>query len=172
MSSPFACRIRVHGLTLLLPILLALPGSPARGQDSTATTQLSLAGGRLFTTEGREVRFAALTLTQQSVQYRPAGQQGTSDLPLGQVLRIDREKGSESLKWGAMLGLSGLLGSLLGVAQAESSRPSGSTSTISSGAKTGLVVGCTGVSVLIGLAIGAGHKIYTTAYENPAHRRP
>jgi hypothetical protein len=159
-------------LALSLLFLLMVLAVPASGQEKAALP-FSIDAGRLYTTEGREIVFSKLAFTPDSASYQKAGERRLQLVPASTVLRVEKQTGSEALKWGVIMGLSGLLGAVLGVAQAESST-SGLRDKVevSSGAKAGIVGGATAVCAGIGLAMGAGHKTYATVYENPSFKRP
>jgi hypothetical protein len=158
-------------IALSLLLLLLVLAVPAQGQERVVSP-LSIGGGRLYTTEGREIVFSKFALATDSASYQTAGETGPHLVPASTVLRVEQQTGNEALKWGAIMGLSGLLGAVLGVAQAENSNDLGTKVSISSGAKTGIVAGMTAVCAGIGLAVGAGHKTYATVYENPSFKRP
>ena len=158
-------------LALLLPLFLLISAVPALAQENAAAP-LSIGAGRLYTTEGREIAFSKFALAPDSASYQTAGESSPHLVPASTVLRVEKQTGNEALKWGAMGGLCGLVGSLLGVSLGDRATDPVTDVTVSSGVKTGIVVGITAVCVGIGLAVGAGQKTYTTVYENPSLKRP
>ena len=171
-----AARRPVHPhqarIALSLLLLLLVSAVPALGQENTSLP-LSVGAGRLYTTEGQEVVFSKFTLTPDSASYRKAGERLPRLIPAATVLRVEKQTGNEALKWGAIMGLSGLLLAVLTVAELGSiTFANGEGVEIGSGAKTGIVVGATALCTGFGLAMGAGHKTYTPVYENPSYKRP
>ncbi len=153
--------------TLVGSLLICTQSIAAEAPPGSSSLPLNLTSGRLFTTEGQEVLFSKLILSGESCEYWSKGLPEAKTLLPDKVLRVERQSGNEAAKWGLIMGLSGLAGSLLGVAQGESQ----AGGTVSSGAKTGIVVGLTGVSTLVGVLLGASHKKYATVYENPRFER-
>lgn len=123
---------------------------------------INIAKGKIYTTDGREIRFSNLEQKENDVSFLHEYNRIT--LPNDQIAQIDRETGNEAGKWALYLGLSGLLGSALGVAQA-----SAETGYSNSSLNTTLIVGLTGLCAGIGALIGYGKKKYETVYTNPKY---
>jgi len=151
-------------LTVLFNIsILLIACVNAIAQENLSEQQNIFKNGRLRSTDGFEIHFSKLIMDQDSLTYSKLNSKVDNTIPISKVIRVEVQKGSHALEFGAALALSGLIGSVIGVAQAESS----SGGTIESGTKTNLIVGLTAASGLIGLLIGSSYKKYETVYANP-----
>ena len=122
--------------------------------------ELQVPKGKIYTTDGREILFS--NLEQKENEFSFIYEYNKTTIPNNKIAQIDKEIGNEAGKWALYLGLSGLLGSALGVAQA-----SAETGYSNSSANTTIILGLTGLSAGIGALIGYGKKKYETVYTNP-----
>ena len=121
-----------------------------------------------MTSDGNKIIFTNFVFGDESHQYRDKESGKTQTIPAGNVLRIEKQTGTEAGKWALWLGLSGLVGSTLGVLQGvtDVERLGGSTEKVN---VAPIIIGFTAGAALIGAAIGAGKKKYQTIYTNPEH---
>jgi hypothetical protein len=124
--------------------------------------ELQVAKGKIYTSDGREILFTNLVQSEINVSYENGMYINT--LTNDQVAQIDKEIGNEAGKWALYLGVSGLIGSALGVAQSKAE-----TGLSNSSLNTQVILGITGVFTGIGALIGYGKKKYETIYTNPKY---
>jgi|GEM_PF-3536787 len=140
---------RLNFLTVMLlilttPIIAQMPNQLEKGRISDAN--------------GKQTEFVSLTLMDDHYQVKTKKDMHT--LPVTDVLRIEKQTGNEALLWGAGIGASALIGSLLGVKSAENS----TGIEADSDSKTAIVAGLTGLGVAIGVLVGSKQKKYETVY--------
>jgi hypothetical protein len=133
-----------------------------------AAQSQSVAKGRFYTTEGTTVKFESLTMGDLEHQYQVGTNKTAQTIAVDKVVRIERQTGSEAGKWALWLGLSGLVGSTLGVLQAHNQNNANGLET-SHKADAPIIIGITAASAGIGAAIGSGKKKYETVYTNPKY---
>lgn len=122
--------------------------------------------GRILTNDGYKIQFANLEFGTENHRYQLLNDHVAKEINATEVYKIEQQTGTEAGKWALWLGLSGLVGSLLGVAQANVEAPSYGAKANNSIAAP-LVIGITGLSAGIGALIGSGKKKYKTVYTNP-----
>lgn len=125
---------------------------------------LSLKRGRLYTTEGFEVKF--LKLNQQGLKYIIEDRKGKmTTYDQNDILRIDRRSGTEALNWGAYIGSIALLESWLIVKLRENSTNFSSVDQKDHNRK--VIIGTTIGATLIGLLIGSSKSKYKRVFDDP-----
>lgn len=124
--------------------------------------------GRLMTTDGQKITFVHLTTGSDSHSYNTPSDNKLQNIPADHVIRIEQQTGTEAGKWALWLGLSGLVGSALGVLSATTEADTYGVETDNSKILP-IVFGITAASALIGVAIGSGKKKYKTIYTNPKY---
>lgn len=126
---------------------------------------LHLKQGRLFTTEGIEVKFVALN--QQGSIFTIQSRKGIFDtFDKNEVLRIEQRSGSEALEWGGYLGAIGLVEGMLLAKLIDP--PYFSTLRKRRERDRRIVFGSTLFGALIGFAIGYSRTKYKRIYDDPA----
>jgi len=128
----------------------------------------SIPKGRIFTTDGQKILFTNLTIGETSHSYQGKDGGNFREIPADKVVRIEKQIGSEAGKWAMWLGLSGLVGSSLGVLQAHVNNDALGIET-SNSSDAPIIIGLTVASAGIGAAIGSGEKVYETVYTNPLY---
>lgn len=118
--------------------------------------------GRILTSDGLKIKFHDLAIGDNSHRYRTSQSSPYIEYPSSKTVRIEQQTGSEVLKWAAITGLSGLTGSLLGVAQAKNQGYDPTN-------VAPIVIGFTAGFALIGGVIGLGKKKYKSVYSNPKY---
>lgn len=118
--------------------------------------------GRFFTTEGRTIIFQDLSMSEDTYRFKSSTNSSLQEIPAEYIVKIEQQTGTEAGKWALWCGLSGLVGSSLGVLQAKSQTPGVESN------GTSIIFGLTAVSVLVGAAIGAGQKKYTEVKVKPS----
>jgi len=152
-------------LFLLLAVIAA---SITLSDAQTSELPPVVAKGRIMTTDGHKIIFTNLTTGSDSHTYTTPESGKSQTIPAGNVMSIEQQTGTEAGKWGLWLGVSGLVGSLLGVASAKSDADLYGVETDDSKIVP-IVAGITAASALIGVAIGSGKKKYKTLYSNPKY---
>lgn len=148
-------------LSMTLTPLISMAGDSQQANPAISLTGLSLASGKLVTTDGFTVPFKSLKGTEHQVSYVGMKSAAPTNLEVANVMTVYRQSGSEAGQWALQFGLAGLLGGVMGVNQDQGlGTPSGST-------KLAIVGGMTVGMALIGLAFGSAKKTYTPAYQNP-----
>lgn len=84
-------------------------------------------------------------------------------MSVDRIMRVQEEHGSHALEYGLYLGISGMIGAMLGVTQAESDVGG----EVNGDAKLAIVGGLTALCALVGVAMGSSQKKYRTVYANP-----
>lgn len=135
-------------------------------QDNSGSLSLQVKKGRIFTADGYKITFTSLTGNSDNFSFKKSEANAFTELSTAKVLRIQQETGNEAGKWAAIVGASGLVGSLLGVAQANREL-SGLGVEKNNSATVPIVVGLTALSAGIGALIGMNKKKYRTVWENP-----
>ena len=118
--------------------------------------------GRLFTKDGIEKKFKSLTMQNDNVNVFFDKAAKSILLSEEEIIKIEEVAGNQALLWGGVLGASSLLGSIIGVAQAEAQY--GDT-----GDNSGIIIGLTAAGTLVGALVGLNIKKYKTVYENPSY---
>ncbi|MDH3710834.1 MAG: hypothetical protein OER04_13150 [Cyclobacteriaceae bacterium] len=118
----------------------------------------SVEKGRIQTRDGFSQEFVSLKL--EGDQYLVQSRKESTRMPTEEIMRIDRQSGSEALLWGGAMGGAALLGSLLGVNSAENT----TGIEADSDSKAAIVIGLTGLGVAIGVLVGSKQKKYETIY--------
>lgn len=144
--------------------LLLLLSSSLFAQDLPA----DLGKGRIRTKDGTKITFAEFKFGMENHQYKTTKTSSLKDIAAENVYAVEKQTGTEAGKWALWLGLSGLAGSLLGVAQGNAQAKSQGLESNNS-ASVGIVVGLTALSAGIGAAIGANQKNYENVYTNPEY---
>lgn len=121
--------------------------------------------GRILTADGQKIKFTNLTTGSDNHSYKASESNKPQTIPADNVMRLEQQTGSEAGTWALWLGLSGLVGSVLGVVSAKSDLESLGSEV--NGAP--IIIGFTAGSALIGAAIGASKKKYKTVYSNPKY---
>lgn len=152
--------------THFLPALLLVLGS-AIGLAQTTQPPTAVPKGMLTTAEGKKIEFLNLTTSPDQYSFKNVEVGKYQSLPADQVLRIQQQTGTEAGKWALYFGVSGLIGSTLGVLSAKSDAEY-LGGEVDNSKLVPIVVGLTAASTLIGLAIGSGKKKYHTVYDAPA----
>ncbi|UCF04846.1 MAG: hypothetical protein JSV33_13110 [bacterium] len=161
------CRIsRIILFSFLVGYLIFSPCGKLRAGGQETTGERTFKKGRINTADGFRIDFSSATLTDTELTFVPRGSKTPEKIPADRILRIEQVKGSHVIEFGLVMGISGLIGSLLGVYQGEKT-VKGLDGGLDEGQKMGIVLACTSVSLLIGLAIGASYKKYEVAYTNP-----
>ena len=124
--------------------------------------------GRIMTTDGHKIAFIHLTTGSDTHSYKTSANGNLQTIPAGNVMTIEQQTGTEAGKWGLWLGVSGLVGGLLGVLSAKADADLYGVETDNSKIVP-IVAGVTAASALIGVAIGSGKKKYKTVYTNPKY---
>ncbi len=136
-----------------ITIVLLITAAPVLAQMPD-----KLEKGRISDADGKQTEFTSLTLVDNYYQVQTKKDQ--FQVPVDQVLRIEKQTGNEALLWGASLGAASLIGSLLGVKRAENT----TGVEADSDSKTAIVAGLTGLGVAIGVLVGSKQKKYQTVY--------
>ncbi|MFK7772368.1 MAG: hypothetical protein AB8F94_09515 [Saprospiraceae bacterium] len=126
---------------------------------------LHLSQGRLFTTEGIEVRF--VNLNQQGSIFTIQSRKGVFDtFDQNEVLRIEKRTGTEALAWGGYLGAIGLVEGMLLARVIETPRYLiGKERRVRD---RRIVLGSTLIGTLIGVVVGYSRIKYEKVYDDPA----
>ncbi len=124
--------------------------------------------GRIMTTDGHKIVFTNLTTGIDNHSYKTSDDSKSQTIPAENVMSIEQQTGTEAGKWGLWLGVSGLVGSLLGVLSAKTDADLYGVETDDTKIVP-IVAGITAASALIGVAIGSGKKKYKTIYTNPKY---
>jgi hypothetical protein len=152
---------------------------------NAAPPSLSLAAGRLYTAEGREVVFSKFEFVGDSARYEVKKEHSPTLVPTAFILRVDQVTGNESRK-GAVVGCLGgfaeawlIMGAFYGIGKlgdwldAAGGYGSGGEETTfdwAAGRRWSLVGAVAGAG--LGYWYGAGFKRYTRAYDDPSLWRP
>lgn len=153
---------KMSGLILLMMFLLFVSCGIALAENDPVNKESTFHKGRIWKTDGYKVHFSEIRIGEGSMSYTPEGSKDEQRIGNGEVLKVEVEKGSYALEYGAGLAVAGFVGATVGVSTSntEGIEPSSS-------AKNGIILGLTGLSGLIGVAIGSGQKKYETVYTNP-----
>ena len=130
-------------------------------QDSLSPLQK----GRLNTLEGRQLEFNTLRQEGDKLLFLNSQSLQMQELPLAQVTHVEKQTGTEALKWGLYCAASGFVGSTLGVLRARNSL-SYLGGEIDGSTAVPIIAGITAGSGLIGLLIGSSKRKYETVYRN------
>ena len=134
--------------------------------QSTAIPQTtSIQKGKFSTTDGYSITFFSLTMDEKVYKYQVKKDGPYKEISADKIIEIQKETGNKALLYGASFGAAGLLGSLLGVEEANSST-TGLSNTSANKIEVPLVIGSTAIFGLIGILIGEGQKKYSTIYHN------
>jgi len=152
--------------THILPALLLILGSTI-GHAQTTLPPAAVPKGMLTTAEGKKIEFLNLTTGPEQYSFKNVEVGKYQSLPADQVLRIQQQTGTEAGKWALYFGVSGLIGSTLGVLSAKSDADIIGRE-VDNSKLVPIVIGLTAASTLIGLAIGSGKKKYHTVYDAPS----
>lgn len=123
--------------------------------------------GRIFTSDGQKIQFKNLTIGESIHRYQTSSNSSFEEIPVAKTVRIERQAGSEVIKWGLILGLSGFLGSTAGVLQAQNDNSYGYANTNTNTNAVPIIVGITAASTVIGGLIGLTRKKYKVVYSKP-----
>lgn len=134
----------------------------------TMAQQQAVGRGRLFTTDGETVQFESLTIGEVEHQFRATPGAAAHPITVDKVVRIEQQTGTEAGKWALWVGAAGLVGSALGVMQANNQNEANGFET-SHSADAPIIIGLTAASAGIGALIGAGKKKYETVHTNPKY---
>jgi hypothetical protein len=145
--------------------IMIIPYLSVIAQDNLVGTESTYKNGRLRSFDGFEIPFSSLTIAADSLSYIRMNSSYMTTVHKDKVIRAEVQKGSYVLEFGLGCAISGLIGSIIGVEQGESS----SGGTVESSKKTNIVVTFTAISTAIGLLIGAHYKKYKTVYTNPRY---
>lgn len=128
----------------------------------------NLEKGRILTTDGKKVLFTKIIAGADTYNFQTSSNSDLQTITTENIIRIEQQTGTEAGKWALWLGLSGLVGSTLGVIEAinENEIRGFDTSKVK---PVPIVVGITASSTLIGAIIGSGKKKYKTVYTNPKY---
>jgi hypothetical protein len=153
---------KLSGMILLIVFLLSASCKMALAENNPVNKDSTFNNGRIWKTDGYKVHFSEIRIGEGSMSYTPEGTKDEQLIGSEQVLKVEVEKGSYALEYGVGLAVAGFLGATVGVSTSntEGVEPSNS-------AKNGIILGLTGVSGLIGAAIGSGQKKYEPVYTNP-----
>jgi hypothetical protein len=154
--------MRIKTLIVTLSISFALIAYSNASLSQTAT---SYSKGRFLTKDGKKVVFYSLIFDGNVCKFQPKSNDSYQQVAAENIARIDKETGNRAVVWGVSMGAAGLIGGLLG--QAEANSEYGSLNTESSSTKTTILVSTTAISALLGVLIGSAKKTYTTVYNNP-----
>jgi hypothetical protein len=161
------CRTsRIILFSFLGAYLIFSPCGQLKAGERQESGDRTFERGRINTTDGFRIDFASATLTGTELTYFQGGSKTPEMIPAERILRIELVEGSHAFEFGLVMGISGLLGSLLGIKQGEE-MANDLDGGLDESKKMGIILACTGVSLLIGLAIGASYKKYGVAYTNP-----
>lgn len=134
----------------------------------TPETPTSIGKGRILTTDGEKIKFTNFNFGSDAHNFQNPSTGKWQTIPAANVIGVQQQSGNEAGKWALWLGLSGLVGSTLGVLSAQNDAESLGVDTDQVNFAP-IVIGITAGSALIGAAIGAGKKKYKTAYTNPKY---
>ena len=135
---------------------------------SFAQTETSIKKGRIFTSDGEKILFHNLVIGDSNHRYQSSSRNSFLKIPSSDVVRIEKQVGSEAIKWGLICGLAGLTGSVLGVLEAHTQ----TQSAYGDGVEVNVVpiiVGLTGACTLMGVWVGSRKKKYKLVYSNPKY---
>lgn len=149
-------------------LLAVIAASVTLCNAQTSELPSAVGKGRIMTTDGRKIAFTSLTTGSDSHTYKTPASAKSQTIPAENVMSIEQQTGTEAGKWGLWLGVSGLVGSLLGVLSAKTDADLYGVETDDSKIVP-IVAGITAASALIGVAIGSGKKKYKTLYTNPKY---
>jgi len=122
--------------------------------------------GRLYTTEGYEIKFKSLKENKSVLVYTKKGGK-ISAINKDEVLRIEAQTGNEALRWGTVSFGATLLGNVIGLIGAnQNAKDMGGTIN----KKQLYLVGAstTVFFTSLGILFGASKKKYKTIFENPS----
>lgn len=151
-------------LHCFLAAALAMVASLSQAQTDQLPPQIEK--GRILTADGQKITFVNLTAGGDNHSYKTAAGHKAQTIPADNVMRVEQQTGTEAGKWALWLGLSGLVGSVLGVMSANNDLESLGANKVNG---TPIILGFTAGSALIGAAIGGGKKKYKTIYSNPKY---
>ena len=123
--------------------------------------------GRLYTTEGYEIKFKSLKVKGDLFIYTDSkGRMQT--LELDDVLRLDEQTGNEALRWGSISLGTGLIGAGIGaIAITRAQEIDGGT--VNKRQRNAFVIGYTAFFTTIGTLMGVSKKKYKTVFDNPTY---
>lgn len=156
----------MKSITKLLPVLVILTSTICFCNAQVQSG--SVRKGRIFTTDGKKILFRNLTIGDVSHRYQSSSSNKYQEIAGDNTVRIERQTGSEAGKWALICGLSGLVGSTLGVLEAKNSTDSWEGAVEVKIAP--IIIGLTSVSAILGAVIGATKKKYKTVYSNPKYK--
>ena len=125
----------------------------------------SVKKGRLFTSEGFEIKFKGLQEEGDFLFYTSKSE-GFKKIEKSKVLRIEQRKGNEGLKWGTITFVSTALTSWLAM-EAALARQNANRNAISNKEKIALISTTAIISGVIGFSMGATKKRYLRIYDDP-----
>ncbi len=151
--------LRITGLIALGICVAALVPTPARAQGGNGR---QYEFGFIKKTDKSSVKAQNLVFDGDSLRFLDRKTQQAGVLPLSGVRQVSVQGGHPIVESAVLMGGAMLVGSLLGVKQAESDTGSG----VSSGTKTAIVGGMTAGGVLIGALVGSATHKYKTVFKN------
>ncbi len=151
--------LRITGFLAFGICVAALLPIPARAQ---AAGEHRYGAGFVKTTDKTSIKAQSLAFDGDSLRFVDARTLQPGVLSLRSVQRVVVQGGHPVVEAAVLMGGAMLVGSLLGVKQADSSTGSG----VSSGTKTAIVGGMTAGGVLIGALVGSATHKYKTVFKN------
>ena len=143
--------------------LLLLFVGPSFGQSENFSNENQKEfKGRFSQTNGFGVKFEKGKIVDNKFIFKDSEENKYKSIGLDEVGIIEKQTGSYAVPGGILMGASGLLGSLLGLANAQSDPFVEVDKDSANKAIVGLTIG----SALVGLLIGSGVKKYKKVYEN------
>jgi len=149
-------------LTFVLSLLLSFSTLQLSAQTAPPSSVFT---GRLFTTEGFEIKFKRFKMDSVAYHYQTYVGSPKKHIEADEILRIEKVIGTEAGIWALGMGVGGLLGSIVGADLAEER-----VGKIDSGKAITYTIAWTAGSTLLGLLIGGTQKKYKTIYENPKYK--
>jgi len=163
-------QIKIYGIlksgfsTLLIISLLLTSYGFAVAGSGDSEKNATYRNGRIWKTDGYKVHFSRIVLGENSIVYKTKDTDIDQTIGVDQVMKVEVEKGSYALEYGAAVAIPVLIGSAVGLSTSNTNGVEPSSS-----AKNGIIIGMTAVGGLIGAVVGANHKKYETVYSNSVY---
>lgn len=123
--------------------------------------------GRLYTTEGYEIKFKSLQVNDNLIIYKNSKGK-ISTIKKNEVLRIDAQSGNEALKWGSVTLGASLVGAGISAIIINPYQKIGG-GTIDKRSRNIAIISYTTIFTSLGVLMGISKKKYTTVFDNPSY---
>ena len=150
--------------TLLIIFLLLTSCGFAVAGSGDSKKNATYRNGRIWKTDCYKIHFSRIAISENSIVYKTKDTDIDQTIGIDQVMKVEVEKGSYALEYGAAVAIPVLIGSAVGLSTSNTNGIEPSSS-----AKNGIIIGMTAVGGLIGAVVGANHKKYETVYSNAVY---